>query len=298
MPISDKDFHEILYSQFPALYRNEDAKVQPNPFPLKRFMQVASVGFEQFESEIDGMQLLFNADYMPEKYLDPIGRMLGFDFPVGTTVEEKRRIIKNLPTLYKLKGNTEVYEMLATALFFGKAQSSVQWITEGGEEEGSFKRLNVQVVLEVGEDNAVEVQTARDRFLQLVEYFRPVNVGTSWVMEIFYREDEKISGKELLDFNTLFMNDTETFNLLTSKDTDKDTIIMKIDTILEEFNAIDQFKDDDMTAVHTTTQDSELLKAESKAYDKIHDYRNQLNLGKLGSTMVLNEMPKEIHIEY
>ena len=314
MPVSDKDFHEILYNHFPQLYRTEDANIQPEPYPLKRFMQIASEGFKALESEIDGMQLLFNADFMPEKYLDPIARMMGFDFPVGTTVTEKRRVIKNLPTLYKLKGNERVYGMLARLLFHKDAKTSVKWIR-------SENQTNLQVNLEVGDSQSSEIDGKMERFKELIEFFRPVNVGTTWNMLVFYDYLIELYGfEDKFDFTTIFMDDNlnplgkniaklnsnyllsnnlllyggnkipETYNVARVTDYSVDLMnfeAMEYDIPLEVFE-LDHF---DRVNFAVDIEDFEIYPLEDSK-DTIVDYRQMLNYGIIGSTMILNQLPK------
>lgn len=197
--VDRENFGEKLYQLLPKIYHEQDLKAL-NPEPLRRFLQVTSLGLDTIDRRIDAMHLIFNIDFTPVQYLDPIGRMLGFDFRKDTTEEEKRRIIKNLPTLYKLKGNTIVFEMLARIMFHEEAKAEVDWIYSDSDSG-----VKLEIELEVG-DFITDMQGKMDRYNYLAEKFRPVNVGYVWKMLVFYYEEvfAKVEEKRL---DVIYIND-------------------------------------------------------------------------------------------
>lgn len=313
MPVSNEKFADLLYRHLPQIYRTEDSKVQPIPYPLKRFLQVASVGFEQVEDNIDNLALLFDPELMPEKFLDPVARMMGFPFPPGTTVEEKRRLLSNLPALYSLKGEDVVFGMLARLLFHKTAKATTEWVYK----ETS---TSVKIKLDVLEGQPGELDLKRERYLKLIDFFRPVNVGISWTILVFYQYliDLKVSDSH--SFDILKVNDNyntyrkyataelnnqgfllgdnfytfggllypETFNLL--KSTDEHSDLMKVKS-----NYLVELKPEEKTKDNLLMRDKE----ETDVYgldiggrDVLVDRTMMLNYGLLGSTMILNQLPK------
>lgn len=199
MPISDKEISQLLYEQLPSVYHNEDAKAKPTPYPLKRFLQVASVGLEQVESEIDDLQLLFNPDLTPAKYLDPLGRMLGFTFPKFCTEADKRALLKNLPLLYKLKGSDLIFQMLARLIFEPDARTDVHW-------EYTLPSVKLAIELEVS-DYVPNILEKTQIYSELVEFFRPINVELEFELLVYYQEELIADFRVTFEFDVLYIDD-------------------------------------------------------------------------------------------
>lgn len=326
MPISpNKDIAQVVYDLLPEMYRRADSEViKPYSEPLKRFIQVASVGLKDIEGKSDAMKLLRNADFVDERFLDILGRNFGFEFPSGTTVEEKRRLLKNLPDLYKIKGNSDVFDLLARTLFHKSAKTSVDWRYDDVENS-----RNVQVTLELG-DSAVDnegLEGKRQRFIKLIEYFRPVNVGTAWTMSMFYdvvvellnQEEEQIVKVNINDnFNpydketsTLNSNDTlgvigfdvKPFNIYGGNTypeyfpTDKtvesafsDLVKLNSDNEVAKFS-IRETLDHTLAIIPIEKERAEILTYETFSQDVTIDYSGTMNFGVIGESLILNTIP-------
>lgn len=181
MPVSDKKFDEVLYDLLPAVYHTADKEANPVPLPLKRFLQVASVGFEKVETDIDGLAMLFDVDKVDVKYLPLISRMLGYELPHNCSVEEARGIIRNLPYLYKIKGTTQIFEVISRIVFGIDSKITVRW-----QYQESYTSLNIVMDFY---DKITNVDNRQEVFEELVNYFRPVNVGVKWEFLIRYVDE-------------------------------------------------------------------------------------------------------------
>lgn len=198
MPLSkEKEFSLQLYETLPENFINKDKEIKlPKPQPLKRFFEIAGKGLSEVEKVYDMQKLLYNVDKVNPNLLDILGAVLGFDFPDGTTIEEKRRFLKNLPNLYKLKGNQKVFELLARIIFDRTARTSTSW-EYIDNEDGSTSR-KVRILLEVDDSifTDLDLESRRQRFNIQVQTFRPVNVGLIWTILVVYKNSAKISNKE------------------------------------------------------------------------------------------------------
>lgn len=180
-----KELYEILYDRLPEIYRKEDAEVPLNPYPLKRFFQIAFEGVKPLEKKIQNVENLFNVGLTDAKNLDTLGELLGLTFPKGTLEEEKRRIIKNLPQLYKMKGTDTVYGVLAKLVFHKDAKTNILWSYDG------FPRADIEVL-----DTIEDLDGKQTRFLELLEHFRTPNTKIGWVISIIYLYEVKIKTED------------------------------------------------------------------------------------------------------
>lgn len=308
MPVSDKGFDKILYDSLPEIYRTSDRDIPINPYPLKRFLQVTSVGLSKAEKEIDELAMMYDIDQTASKFLIPLGKTLGFTFPKGSTEDEVRKLLDNIPELYSLKGNIRVFDLLARIIFHSDAKTNAKWVYEG-------EKVFVNILVELGDNAVIDIEGKRKRFIELAESFRPVNVGVEWVLTVFY--DDEFYNKVTVDtFDILLIDDNLTFPLdnlstlnnsrlntefilpfpvprgevfvpkvttITTKDTVSDLTVELTVAEAEEIISED-------VVVSADTEKS-IVKTTEERYDKIADISRMLNHGLLGSTLVLNEVP-------
>ena len=315
MPVSNTKFSEILYKLLPELYRKEDLKVEPRPQPLKRFLEVASVGLEHAEREVDEMQLLFQADKIPEKHLDAVGKMLGMTFTRNTSVTEKRKMIGMLPILYKLKGNDIVFELLARIIFNPDASTKIDW-------EFTEKTVTLKIKLTVSE-TIPNLEERQATYMELMNYFRPVNTLTAWVIEVYYEEEFLGNVQVHYDIDTLYIDD----NQFGYKPKETDIALlnhMKLNSTAKFYaSMLEQYKQSygeevldvliqneeevferKSEVVHqefsyfSLEEENSKINATHESSSELIELENTLNFGKLGSTMILSKIPKITNINY
>lgn len=313
--LTEKSFAERMYELLPAIYKKADLAVRPNPEPLRRYLQIPAVALDSVAENVEEIEMLRNLDFTPSKYLDPMGRMFGFNFPDGTTDEEKRRIIKNLPDLYKMKGNSRVFEMIARLIFSKDAKTSTDWDYSRGSS------TNFHVNLEVGDKMVDGIDSKMERFNQLIEMFRPVNVGVLWTMLVFYDYTVDMSAEESVEVIKMLINDNinqfgKDTALLNSNRTVGDNFILYGGKNLPETwyinnsddsTAIDSFvfvpfndnadmnvvEDNDAMNISIAVQNEnvEIYPLDNETADRLVDYNRMLNFGIIGDTIELNALP-------
>ena len=200
---SKKSMGEVLYDLLPQLYKVEDAKQKPIPYPLKRYLQVAGIGLDFMRSKIEGHANIFDPDKAPPELLPHLAKMLGFEFPYDMTEKEQRSLLKVLPILYKLKGTQTVFDYLARQIFGLDAKAYSEWISRGGQNGENLIEINVESSGELS-----NLQTRIDRYYKYSELFRPVNHKLFWRIILYYTDvynKQKIL--EEYDIEQLFIDD-------------------------------------------------------------------------------------------
>ena len=174
---------EVLYDLLPQLYKVEDAKQKPIPYPLKRYLQVAGIGLDFMRSKIEGHANIFDPDKAPPELLPHLANMLGFEFPYDMTEKEQRSLLKVLPILYKLKGTRTVFDYLARQIFGLDAKAYSEWVSRGGQNGENLIKINVEANGELS-----NLQTRIDRYYKYSELFRPVNHKFFWLIILYYTD--------------------------------------------------------------------------------------------------------------
>lgn len=169
---------KVLYKELPPIYRQRDKDRQ-----LERYFRVLGGGLNKAQSKIDSLFHLFDVRNQNEEILDILAENLGFKFPPNFTLQEKRLFIYNLPNLLKIKGEDNMYELLAHIFFHEDARVSVEWEYLDGE---GYSTRNVVMGLDVP-DTIEDFDAKREKFEKLVDYFRVINVGISWNVILFYK---------------------------------------------------------------------------------------------------------------
>ena len=180
---SKKSMGEVLYDLLPQLYKVEDAKQKPIPYPLKRYLQVAGIGLDFMRSKIEGHANIFDPDKAPPELLPHLANMLGFEFPYDMTEKEQRSLLKVLPILYKLKGTRTVFDYLARQIFGLDAKAYSEWVSRGGQNGENLIKINVEANGELS-----NLQTRIDRYYKYSELFRPVNHKFFWLIILYYTD--------------------------------------------------------------------------------------------------------------
>ena len=194
---------EVLYDLLPQLYKVEDAKQKPIPYPLKRYLQVAGIGLDFMRSKIEGHANIFDLDKAPPELLPHLAKTLGFEFPYDMTEKEQRSLLKVLPILYKLKGTQTVFDYLARQIFGLDAKAYSEWVSRGGLKGENLIEINVEASGELS-----NLQTRIDRYYKYSELFRPVNHKLFWRIILYYTDVyDKQKILDEYDIERLFIDD-------------------------------------------------------------------------------------------
>jgi phage tail-like protein len=199
-----KSMGEVLYDLLPQLYKTEDSRLEPNPYQLKRFLQINGVGLDYLRDKAKGHSDLFSVDNTPPELLPHLAEMLGFEFPYSMSVNEQRSLIKLLPTLYKLKGTQSVFDYLSRQIFGLDAKAYSDWVSRGGENGENLIRINIEA-----NGETPNLQPRIDRYYAYSEKFRPVNHKLFWSIVLHYTEDYERQSKLHIDYrpDIIFMDD-------------------------------------------------------------------------------------------
>lgn len=168
------NFDLQLYNMLPPIYRKEDAKIRPNPEPLKRFLKILHEGgFKPLIEKIDSHQNLMDIDVADSKYLHLLVWTLGLDFPYNMTDKDRRKYLKIIPSLYKSKGTADSFNFLAREIFSTKTNihTRAEVYKEGMTPE-EWRRIFIDIEV----DGALpDLQRKEENFRKFVEIVRPVN---------------------------------------------------------------------------------------------------------------------------
>lgn len=170
----NNSFDKYLYNTLPPIYRSEDAKIKPNPEPLRRFLQILNEGgFKPIISNVDRLRNLSNIDNANSEDLSNIVRALGLEFPYNMTDSERRKYIKIIPSLYKLKGAEDSFNYLAREIFSTKSKidTKVAEYVEGMTPE-EWRKIFLNIEIDGG---LPDIQRKEENFRKFVEIIRPVN---------------------------------------------------------------------------------------------------------------------------
>lgn len=241
MSMSKKPLDELLYGLLPEVYRQEDSKIKPTPFPLKRFIQVASTGLEFIEGKIEGHSNIYNLDKTPEELIPHLAKMMGWEFPYDMPIDEQRNLLKSLPYLYQMKGTATVFDYLGRKVF--GADSSAETVRRdypfsalnntSHEISQTFLLNTVKNIIDVRvliNGEVSQINEKIERYNDFADRFRPVNHYLNIIISLFYSSDYeiKVTDEHVIDilqttdtFSKTLPNLAEYLDLTKSFDEDK-----------------------------------------------------------------------------
>lgn len=162
-----------LYTLLPEIYKMEDANISPNPYPLKRYLQVLGGGMDALASGLTDYGNLKNVDKCPDELLDILATFYDFKFPANTSNEVKRRILKVLPLLFQNKGTSQAFLYLTRAMF--GVTSDIEITTPkyyDGISAEELRRILVKIQID---DKVTNVDSKMVDFENYTKIIRPVN---------------------------------------------------------------------------------------------------------------------------
>lgn len=253
---------ENLYNKLPAFYKSFDSKIEPNPYPLKRFLQVLGGGFDYLEGKIVELGDTLDIDACPPEYLRLVGHLLGIEFPYAMDVDTQRKYLKVMPNLYRLKGTHDSFEYLARETFGSSAVISTfktQYVEGMPPEE--WRKFHIRIELD-GE--TLYLVNKEDNFRKFAELLRPANTILITDLALFYMDKyvirpnaeykvDIIHGLDTDDYNKSLLVDTYLHEIMTSN-YDDDYLKVVSEEILDS----------------TITADDESFDRTTDAYDSVH----------------------------
>lgn len=140
-----REFWKWLYDIYPEVYRVED-RLKGN-YTLKRYLQaIDEGGVEPVFEETEKLLELIDIDKCPVEYLPYISKMLGFEYDNDIPEVFMRRLIKNLVSIYRMKGTKSAIRYIARELTgfeveIVELQSRVfrTWSSNDHKEMGDYK---------------------------------------------------------------------------------------------------------------------------------------------------------------
>ncbi|AEZ50528.1 hypothetical protein F400_gp081 [Bacillus phage BCD7] len=231
---------EELYNLLPNIYKEEDSKIKPDPLPLKRFMQVVGTGLDFMREKIDGHFNLYDIDKCPPEFLPHLFRQIGFDIPYEMTEIEQRGLLKLVPTLYKLKGTSAVFDYLARQIYSKEATTNVVWKNRTYNPDGTVKDRNrIVITIDVNEGTGEDkIAQKLELFSKQAEKFRPVN-HELFPSIILYYEDKYNEDRSRFDdsyhYEEVKTYDNETYAFQAIKEEVDKEIMTIIDTELKDY---------------------------------------------------------------
>ena len=233
------NFDLQLYNMLPPIYRKEDAKIRPNPEPLKRFLKILHEGgFKPLIQEIDSHQNLMDIDVADSRYLHLLVQTLGLDFPYNMTDKERRKYLKIIPSIYKSKGTADSFNFLAREIFSTKTNINTRAeVYEEGMTPEEWRRIFIDIEV----DGALpDLQRKEENFRKFVELVRPVNRILVINLILMYYDNYRFDGlvRDLYDFDKLIFNEGEDELLRAITDSNFDLMSTDYATDLFDFTKV------------------------------------------------------------
>lgn len=273
-----------LYSRLPSVYKSEDAKLSPNPYQLKRFLQVIGEGYNDLEQNIIDYTNIYNVDKCPAPLLPLLAQTYGLEFPYSMDEATQRKFIKIIPKLYVYKGTDTAFKFLAREIF-GQGTVTTTTVNTKPEEmsdldwinSGEWQKIFANVEMD-GE--TLFLNNKQFNFIKFCEILRPANRHIIPNLTLFYRDTydffNKVSFNDAQNdyvmekwataesFNKAGITETEKVTTLTpAKETE--TVSMAVDSTtladtVTETNTDTRggiIYDEEKTATFTPSTDSE-----------------------------------------
>lgn len=198
------NFDLLLYNMLPPIYRKEDAKIRPNPEPLKRFLKILyEGGFKPLMQKIDSHQNLMDIDVADPRYLHLLVQTLGLDFPYNMTDKERRKYLKIIPSIYKSKGTAKAFNFLAREIFSTKTKISTRAeVYKEGMTPKEWRRIFIDIEV----DGALpDLKRKEENFRKFAEIIRPVNRILVINLILVYFTEYKFAERVRDSFNSEFI---------------------------------------------------------------------------------------------
>lgn len=227
------NFDLQLYNMLPPIYRKEDAKIRPNPEPLKRFLKILHEGgFKPLIERIDSHQNLMDIDVADSRYLHLLVKTLGLDFPYNMSDKERRKYLKIIPSIYKSKGTADAFNFLAREIFSTKTKINTRAeVYKEGMTPKEWRRIFIDMEV----DGALpDLQRKEENFRKFAEIVRPVNRILVINLVLVYYTEYKFAERVRDSFNSeIIIVNPELYRFMGSLKDEVDSSILKLKTETE-----------------------------------------------------------------
>lgn len=122
--LNGEEFSLKLYNKFPKSYIIDDVK---QDFTLKRYLEVAGVGFNYTIQDINKLLSLINPDNVDFKILPILYKQYGLDLFNGIPEEYARYLLPKLGEAWSKKGSIDIIEFITSALSGIKVNAYVEY---------------------------------------------------------------------------------------------------------------------------------------------------------------------------
>lgn len=280
-----EDYGKLLYDKLPQLYRTEDSKINPSPYPLKRFLEIAGVGFDYLAEKQEGHANMYDLYKTPNELLPYLGEMMGYKFPYEMSDIEQRNFLKVLPLLYKFKGTERVFDYLAQVVYGPQTRVNSEYRLNV-DPINPYKHV-IDIYIEVnGSFNDVIVRA--ERFHKFANNFRPINTVVNPVIQMFYADEY------IRPTNTDIIAST-LMRTITVEDYDKGRITERENILLLNFNEesynvgnMDDSITIDVLVTKPTVETYDINPTDNSSEDYSISMGAVLNASKLNERFVLN----------
>lgn len=218
-----EDYGKKLYEALPPLYRREDAKVRPKPYPLKRFLQVTGTGFNFLAKKQEGHSDMFNLYKTPSEFLPHLGEMLGYNFPYEMTEIEQRNFLKVLPYLYKFKGTEKVFDYLGIVVYGSKTKVRAEY--RNNTDPANNYHHAIDIYLEISGSLSDIIERA-NRYNKFANNFRPMNTVINPIVQLFYDDVfTRLTNTDIIGETTMFNTTTDVYDRNIQRDLERISLL-------------------------------------------------------------------------
>ena len=181
-----EDYGKKLYEALPPLYRREDAKIRPKPYPLKRFLQVAGTGFNFLAEKQEGHANMFDLYNTNSIFLPHLAEMMGYKFPYEMSEIEQRNFLKVLPDLYKYKGTSRVFDYLGQVVFGSTTRVHSDYRLNDDPKLPYYHVLDIYIEIN---GNLRDIGVRSERYRKFADTFRPLNTVINPIAQVYYTDE-------------------------------------------------------------------------------------------------------------
>lgn len=202
MKYNKTKFGEMTYQNLPDFYKNIDNTLKPIPEPLRRYLNLLGVGLDEIYEYSNDLLRAFDIDTIDDRFLEPISKFLGLEFPYYMDNKEKRKLLKIIAKLYATKGTKSSFEYLAREIFGTKTKIEVNKVKyEEGMTPEEWRYLFIEIT---ADEDIKDLDKKKEDYFKMAEIVRPVNTIIGMALTLMYYEYyDKSRLRDLYSFDEL-----------------------------------------------------------------------------------------------
>lgn len=186
--------------------------------PLRQLLDVLAEGFESIKSDAGNLHSLIDINSCPPEYLPHLSALFGFEFPFDLSVDQQRRYLHTIISMYRTKGTAWTLRLAAMRVI-GEG-----FDLEITNEDYQAKTYDVILTAEGGGSVAPQLE---QKLGYMVREFGPAGMVPRTAVVYYFEErvEQRMGdeGETLIEYTswrfnnkTHRMNDTAVFNDLGS----------------------------------------------------------------------------------